>query len=94
MTRIQRVIVSVLVRASPERAWTAFITPDSITKWNFARPDWHCPCAENESHHSLGPDRKVVVQFADEGRHTRVSQSISPEATHSLERRTPAIGHR
>ncbi len=113
------VTVAVLVHATPERAWKAFTSPTSITEWNFASTDWHCPRADNELreggafcyrmeardgsfgfdfegkflrvspptklHYSLGPDREVVVQFAQEGEQTRVSQLFTPEATHSIE---------
>lgn len=38
-----------------------------------------------ELHYSLGPDRNVIVQFTSEGLQTRISQSFTPEGTHSLE---------
>lgn len=119
MTGLPSVTVSVLVDASPEQAWNAFTTPEAITRWNFASPDWHCPRAENELreggsfsyrmeardqsfgfdfagrfltvsppnelHYSLGPEREVIVQFTREGKQTRVSESFTPEGTHSLE---------
>lgn len=119
MTNPPPVTVSVLVRATPEEAWEAFTNPESVTAWNFASPEWHCPravsdlrdggafCYRMEAHdgsfgfdfegrflkvspptelrYSLGPDREVVVQFTPEGPQTLVSQSFTPEATHSLE---------
>jgi len=119
MTHLSPITVTVIVNATPERAWKAFTSPASITKWNFASEDWHCPRAENDLReggafcyrmeardgswgfdfegnflklsppanlqYSLGPDREVVVQFVQEGEQTRVSQSFTPEATHSLE---------
>jgi uncharacterized protein YndB with AHSA1/START domain len=33
----------------------------------------------------LGPEREVLVEFTPEGDRTRVSQTFTPEATHSLE---------
>ncbi|MCS6944547.1 MAG: SRPBCC domain-containing protein, partial [Sutterellaceae bacterium] len=27
-------------------AWDAYTTPQAITQWNQATPDWHCPWAE------------------------------------------------
>jgi hypothetical protein len=36
-------------------------------------------------HYTLGPDREVEVQFAQEGAQIRVSQSFTPETTHPLE---------
>ncbi len=119
MTPSSPITVAVLVHASPERAWQAFTEPASITAWNFASPDWHCPRAENDLReggafryrmeardgsfgfefegrflqvspptalrYSLGPDREVTVRFEREGDWTRVSQSVTPEATHTLE---------
>lgn len=34
------------VPAPPDLAWRAFTTPDAITKWNFAIPEWCCPSAQ------------------------------------------------
>ena len=34
------------VAAPPAEAWRAFTSPDAITRWNFASPDWCCPRAE------------------------------------------------
>jgi uncharacterized protein YndB with AHSA1/START domain len=42
------ITVSVEVPCSPERAWLAFTAPQSITAWNAASPDWHCPNAVND----------------------------------------------
>lgn len=119
MSVIQPVTVAVTVQASPEQAWNAFTSPASITAWNFASPDWHCPRAQNELReggafsyrmeardgsfgfdlegtfldlsphtqlrYSLGENREVVVTFRQDGEQTRVTQSFTPEATHSLE---------
>lgn len=119
MTELPHVTVAVSVQASPEQAWEAFTNPASITAWNFASEDWHCPHATNDLReggsfsyrmeardgsfgfdfagtfaevaaptrlrYSLGTEREVVVNFAQEGEQTRVSQSFTPEATHSLE---------
>lgn len=38
-----KITVSVEVKAPVSKAWDAYITPDAITKWNFASDDWHCP---------------------------------------------------
>lgn len=40
-----RITVETLVQARPQEAWAAYITPDHITKWNYASDDWHCPSA-------------------------------------------------
>ncbi|WP_258101188.1 SRPBCC domain-containing protein [Marinoscillum pacificum] len=31
-----------------EKAWEIWTTPEHITKWNQASPDWHCPSATND----------------------------------------------
>jgi uncharacterized protein YndB with AHSA1/START domain len=113
------VTVSVSVPTSPEKAWSAFTEPGSITEWNFANQDWCCPSATSDLReggafsyrmeardgsfgfdfegvflelsrptlirYSLGPDREVLVRFAHQGNTTVVSQTFTPESTHSLE---------
>ena len=113
------ITVEVSVRASPERAWKAFTSPTSVTEWNFASADWHCPRAQNDLkeggtpcyrmeardgsigfdfegtflevnepsrlRYILGEDREVTVTFIQEGESTLVTQSFTPESTHSLE---------
>ncbi|KAF2337438.1 SRPBCC family protein [Flavobacterium ginsenosidimutans] len=34
------------VNASAEKVWKFWNTPEHITKWSFASPDWHTPYAE------------------------------------------------
>ena len=36
------------VAVPKEKAWEIFNTPDHITKWNSASPDWHTPRASND----------------------------------------------
>ncbi len=119
MSSLDPIMVSVSVQATPKRAWEMFTDPTSVTEWNFASPDWHCPRAQSElrkggnfcyrmeardgsfgfdfegtflefsppSHlrYSLGENREVVVRFVDQGERTLVTQSFTPEPTHSLE---------
>lgn len=40
-----RISVSGLIKTSAIKAFDAFTSPDSITQWNQASPDWHCPFA-------------------------------------------------
>ena len=42
------ITVSTVVNAPVARAWEAFTTPDHITQWNFAAPEWCCPSATND----------------------------------------------
>jgi uncharacterized protein YndB with AHSA1/START domain len=48
MSSVEPVTVSVSLRTHPERAWTMFTDPTSVTEWNFALPSWHCPQARSE----------------------------------------------
>ena len=36
------------VNASIDKVWDFWTTPEHITKWSFASPDWHTPHAEND----------------------------------------------
>lgn len=40
------ITVETVVPVAPEQAWRAFTTPEAITQWNFASPDWCCPSAQ------------------------------------------------
>jgi uncharacterized protein YndB with AHSA1/START domain len=42
------VTVRASVNAPIEKVWKNWITPESITKWNNATPDWHTPRATND----------------------------------------------
>lgn len=44
----EKITVEVVVDAPPQAAWDGFTKPESIVKWNFADPSWHCPRAEND----------------------------------------------
>lgn len=46
MTGSEQITIETEVAASPEDAWRAFTSPDAITEWNQASPEWHCPSAE------------------------------------------------
>ncbi len=41
-----QITVEVHVPAPPEAAWEAYTSPDAITQWNFASPEWCCPSAD------------------------------------------------
>jgi uncharacterized protein YndB with AHSA1/START domain len=51
--------IDALVPASPEVAFAAFTSPEAITRWNQASPDWHCPSASID----LRPGGKHVVRM-------------------------------
>lgn len=46
MSLPEPITIEVTVAASPNEAWRGFTSPDAITQWNFASPDWCCPSAE------------------------------------------------
>lgn len=39
--------VEVLIKASADRAWECFTSPEHIVKWNHASDNWHCSAAVN-----------------------------------------------
>lgn len=39
------IAIETTVNAPIDQVWSAWITPDDITKWNFASDDWSCPSA-------------------------------------------------
>lgn len=41
-----KITIETEVAAPPKSAWDAWVTPDHITKWNFAIDEWCCPSAE------------------------------------------------
>lgn len=43
-----RISIETEVRAPLTRVWDAWVTPEDITRWNFAVDDWWCPKAEIE----------------------------------------------
>ena len=36
------------VKNTPEKIWKLWSSPEHITQWNTASPDWHTPKAEND----------------------------------------------
>lgn len=43
-----KISVHTTVNANIEKTWNLWNTPEHITKWNSASPDWHTPKAEND----------------------------------------------
>lgn len=37
--------IEVKIQSSINKVWDAFVTAESICKWNFANEDWHCLAA-------------------------------------------------
>lgn len=44
-TKIQ---IEASIRLPLEKVWAYWTSPEHITKWNFAIPEWHCPKATND----------------------------------------------
>lgn len=42
------ITVKTTVNAPIEKVWEFWNSPDHITKWSFASPEWHTPYAEND----------------------------------------------
>ena len=40
------ITIETIVAALPAEAWKAYTSPEAITQWNQAIPEWHCPSAE------------------------------------------------
>ncbi len=43
-----KITVEALVRAPVEKVWRAWTTPEDITRWNAASPDWHTTKASSD----------------------------------------------
>ena len=46
MTPADPITIETIVGAPPAEAWRAYTSPEAITQWNQAVPEWHCPSAE------------------------------------------------
>lgn len=42
------ITIKTTVNASISKVWELWNTPEHITKWSFASPDWHTPYAESD----------------------------------------------
>lgn len=42
------ITVTTIAEASLEKTWHCWVSPEHITKWNYASDDWHCPSAFND----------------------------------------------
>lgn len=43
-----KITVSTQIKAPISLVWQLWNSPESVTQWNFASDDWHCPSAEND----------------------------------------------
>ncbi|CAD0006072.1 SRPBCC family protein [Flavobacterium chungangense] len=42
------ITVKATINSSIQKIWEFWTSPEHITKWSFASPDWHTPYAEND----------------------------------------------
>ena len=45
---MKMITVKTTIKSDLEKVWEYWTTPDHITQWNFATPEWHCPSAKND----------------------------------------------
>ena len=45
---MKTITVKTTIDRSIGEVWDYWTTPEHITKWNFATPEWHCPKAEHD----------------------------------------------
>jgi len=45
---MEQITVKNRVRASSEKVWDLWTSPEHIVQWNSPSPDWHSPKAEND----------------------------------------------
>ncbi len=45
---MEKITVSVLIKAEKRKVWDCYTNPEHIVHWNFADSSWHCPKASNE----------------------------------------------
>ena len=60
---VNKIKVEVLINASLENVWSAWVTPTDIENWYFASPDWYVPAAENDLR--VGRKFKTVMSSRD-----------------------------
>jgi len=53
------ITIEATVKAPIEKVWKCWSSPEDITQWNSASPDWHTPFAEND----LRPGGKFVSRM-------------------------------
>lgn len=47
-SQFAKIDIETTVDAPIEKVWTLWTSPEHITQWNHASPDWHTPRAEND----------------------------------------------
>lgn len=79
-----QITIETTVNAPMDRVWRAWITPQDITKWNFAIDEWCCPDAKLEF--EVGGDFSYRMEAKDgsmgfdfEGRFSAIDEHKSIE---------------
>ncbi|MDN5204632.1 SRPBCC family protein [Fulvivirgaceae bacterium BMA10] len=65
------VTIESTVNQGIQKVWVFWTTPEHITNWNFATPDWHCPSAEHDlkvggklKYHMAARDGSMAFDYA------------------------------
>ena len=79
-----KISIETTVNSKIDQVWSAWITSDDITKWNFASDDWICPRAEIDfyvggkfNYRMEAKDSSMGFDF--EGKFTKINQKRSIE---------------
>ena len=73
------ITVTNTINASIEKVWEFWTTPEHITKWNNASPNWHTPYAENDlvvgkRFKSTMAAKDGSISFDFEGTYTKIEK--------------------
>ena len=84
MGKLGRISVEVVVRASLEDAWKAFVDPGAVTRWNFASDTWACPRARSDFRKGGSFDYRMEARdgtagFDFQGEYLRIVERRSVE---------------
>ena len=79
-----RIPVEVVVRASLEDAWKAFVDPEAVVRWNFASDTWACPRARSDFREGGSFDYRMEARdgtagFDFQGEYLRIVERRSVE---------------
>ena len=67
---MKTVTIETAIDKSVDHVWKMWTTPQHITNWNFATPEWHCPTAEHDlkvggkfKYHMAAKDGSMAFNF-------------------------------
>jgi uncharacterized protein YndB with AHSA1/START domain len=92
------IVIHTVVQADAASAWNYYTSPEHITGWNFASPDWCCPRAEVDlqpsgryvarmeaTDGSMGFDFEVVFSAVEPHQHLAYTMADGRKATIDFE---------